>query len=58
MIAVANNLETNCVVKQMLTHEEERLVDLFVRAIVKATLNELYEKKRDTLSKVQQQGTE
>jgi hypothetical protein len=51
-----NSASTSTVV-QMLTQEEERLVDLFAQVIISTTLKELHE-KRNTLFKVQQQGTE
>lgn len=59
MLAVANNnLATKSVVIQMLSPEEQRLVDLLVQVLVSTTLKQLYEQKRNTLSQVQQQGTE
>lgn len=46
------------VVVQMLSPDEERLVDLFANVIVSTTSKELHEQKRNTLSTIQQQGTE
>ena len=54
---VANDIISSVVV-QMLSPEEERLVDLFTQVIVSVTLKQLHEQKRNTLSTIQQQGTE
>jgi len=58
MYANSQHIEPpDTLVVQMLTPEEERLVDLFSNVIISTTLKELHE-KRNTLFKVQQQGTE
>ena len=39
---------------QMFTHDEDMLLDLMSKIIVRITLKELYEQKRNTLSEIQQ----
>lgn len=58
MYATNNDItpSNETIVIQMLSAEEERLVDLFSNAIVSITLKEVYEQKRDSLSEIQQQG--